>query len=302
MVTVLYIAAHSRSGSTLLDRMLGQIDGFVSLGEVRHLWQRGLVEGQRCGCGAPFAECPFWSVVLGSVFGGVDKARGREIAAQLRAVDRVWRVGRLGLARHSGSAASPTLRAVIEVLSGLYAGLQRVSNARVIIDSSKTPSYGFLLSLVPGVRLHLIHLIRDSRGVAYSRLRRNSRGELHWKSESLLVAKTALEWSAVNGLSWALKTSLPYSLVKYEELVSDPASTLQRISAACGEGNPDLSFLEANRVLLDTDHTVSGNEMRFERGWIALKHDDEWQRMLSHRHAWILNAMTWPWLKRYGYL
>jgi hypothetical protein len=302
MVTVLYIAAHSRSGSTLLDRMLGQIEGFVSLGEVRHLWQRGLVEGQRCGCGVPFGNCPFWGAVLPAAVGGMHPSLGREIATQLREVDRAWRVGRLGLARRFAFASDPTLRGVIKVLGSLYAEVHRVGNARVIVDSSKAPSYGLLLSLVPGIRLHFVHLVRDSRGVAYSRLRRNSRGELHWKSEDLLVARTALEWSAVNGLSWALKNSLSHSLLKYEELISDPAGTLRRISVAAGQGTPELPFLQDDRILLGTDHTVSGNDMRFEQGWITLSHDDEWRRRLRPRHAHLVTAMTWPWLKRYGYL
>lgn len=302
MVTVVYIAAHSRSGSTLLDRMLGQIESFRSVGELRHLWQRGVVEGQPCGCGLPLAECPFWTAVLRSAFGTVDRTRGTAIAAQLRKVDRVWRLDRLARAHMLGTAGSPALRPVLEVLSGLYTALQQASGASVIVDSSKAPSYGFLLSLVPGIRVHVVHLVRDSRGVAYSRLRRNSRGELHWKSEDLLVAKTALEWSAVNGLSRALKTTLPYSLVRYEDLVGDPAATLRGIAAGCGHPGVELPFLQGSRVLLGTDHTVSGNEMRFDRGWIELKHDDEWRRRLRGRHRLILNAMNWPWLATYRYL
>ena len=43
---VLYVGSWSRSGSTLLDLMLGQVPGFVSVGELRFLWQRGLIERQ----------------------------------------------------------------------------------------------------------------------------------------------------------------------------------------------------------------------------------------------------------------
>ena len=43
-VRVLYIGGWGRSGSTLLDRVLGQVPGVVSLGEVRELWQRGWAE------------------------------------------------------------------------------------------------------------------------------------------------------------------------------------------------------------------------------------------------------------------
>ena len=66
---VMYVASWSRSGSTLLDLMLGQIPGFVSVGELRFLWERGVREGQLCGCGAPVPKCPFWSRVLEEVFG-----------------------------------------------------------------------------------------------------------------------------------------------------------------------------------------------------------------------------------------
>ena len=230
-VKVLYIAAHSRSGSTLLDRMLGQIGGYSSLGEVRHLWQRGIVEGQRCGCGAPFQECPFWTAVLTSAFGGMDLATGATMARQLRDVGHLWHIGRLRHARRSGTPDTEALASVTRTLADLYAGLQRTADSRVLVDSSKSPSYAYLLSLVPGLQLHIVHLVRDGRGVAYSRLRRKQRGELRDRSEALLVTRTAIEWAAVNGLSSSLRDSVPYSLVKYEEMIEDPAGVLRQIVA-----------------------------------------------------------------------
>ena len=38
---ILFIAGIGRSGSTLLSRMLAQIDGFQAVGELHHLWQTG---------------------------------------------------------------------------------------------------------------------------------------------------------------------------------------------------------------------------------------------------------------------
>jgi hypothetical protein len=301
-VKILYIAAHSRSGSTLLDRMLGQISGYFSLGEVRHLWQRGIVEGQRCGCGAPFQECPFWTAVLTSAFGDMDLARGATMARQLRDVGHLWHIGRLRHARRSGTPDTEALASVTRTLADLYAGLQRTADSRVLVDSSKSPGYAYLLSLVPGLQLHIVHLVRDGRGVAYSRLRRKQRGELRDRSEALLVTRTAIEWAAVNGLSSSLRDSVPYSLIKYEEMIEDPAGVLRQITARCGDPDPDLSFMQDHRVHLGPSHTVSGNEMRFAQGWIALTPDDAWRRSLQRRHRWVLNSITWPWMRRYGYL
>ncbi len=64
MPKVLLIAGASRGGSTLIDRLLGQLDGFQSTGELAHIWRRGLLKNQRCGCGVPFRKCRFWRDVL----------------------------------------------------------------------------------------------------------------------------------------------------------------------------------------------------------------------------------------------
>jgi len=301
MLKVVYILAHSRSGSTLLARMLGQVESWACVGEVRYLWRRGMVENQRCGCGERFSDCAFWSAVTREAFGQVDQSTASDMARLLRDADRVWRMGRLGFGRLGRLEPGERVSAALQLLSRLYTAVQRVSGSSVIVDSSKSPSYGYLLGLTPGIQVHLVHLVRDCRGVAYSRLRRNARGELHWRSENLLVARTALEWAAVNGLSHLLKSALPYTLVKYEDFVSDPQQTLQRIMSDAHQPVPSLSFLDTSSVLLGTDHIVSGNQMRFESGWIPLRPDEEWRRRLTRRQLIILNAITWPWLARYGY-
>src|SRR4029078_5765586 len=67
---VLFIAGWGRSGSTLLDRILGQVPGVFSAGELRHIWQRGVGEDRLCGCGEPFASCSVWRKVSEISFGG----------------------------------------------------------------------------------------------------------------------------------------------------------------------------------------------------------------------------------------
>src|SRR5205085_9431203 len=69
-VRVLYVAGTGRSGSTLLARILGRADSVFAAGELRYVWQRGLLEDRVCGCGEPFSRCPFWSEVVDRAFGG----------------------------------------------------------------------------------------------------------------------------------------------------------------------------------------------------------------------------------------
>ena len=301
MPHVVYILAHSRSGSTLLARMLGQVEGWRSVGEVRYLWGRGLVENQPCGCGQPFEECAFWRAVVDEAFGEVARTTATNMAALVRSADRVWRMEPLGAHWIQGPKAASRRTEALQLLSRLYLAIETVSGASVIVDSSKSPSYAHLLSLAPGVRVRVVHLVRDGRGVAYSRLRRLARGELRSKNQHLLVARTALEWAAVNGLAHRLGTELPYTLVKYEDLLADPRATLQRIAVETQSPAPSFSFLGDSTVLLGADHIVSGNQMRFERGWLPLRPDDEWRHELTRMQLLILRAFTFPWMQRYGY-
>ena len=55
-VKVVLIVGRGRSGSTILDNVLGGIEGFVSVGELHNLWRRAILKGRLCGCGVPLVE------------------------------------------------------------------------------------------------------------------------------------------------------------------------------------------------------------------------------------------------------
>ena len=40
---VLYIAGSGRSGSTVLGRILGRVEGFGAVGELRYVWERRIL-------------------------------------------------------------------------------------------------------------------------------------------------------------------------------------------------------------------------------------------------------------------
>src|SRR3954451_18343438 len=63
-IKVLFVTGAARSGTTLVDLLLSQVPGITAVGELRYLWQRGLLERRLCGCGSPVPECVFWQAVL----------------------------------------------------------------------------------------------------------------------------------------------------------------------------------------------------------------------------------------------
>jgi hypothetical protein len=65
-VRVLYVMGQDRSGSTILGSVLGSVDRFVHVGELRQLWFQGYIRGALCGCRLPTPDCPFWGRVVSS--------------------------------------------------------------------------------------------------------------------------------------------------------------------------------------------------------------------------------------------
>ena len=55
---VIYIAGSGRSGSTMLERALGEMPGFVNVGELIDLFRHVARQGERCGCGELVRRLP----------------------------------------------------------------------------------------------------------------------------------------------------------------------------------------------------------------------------------------------------
>ena len=63
-VHVLYIAGIGRSGSTLLCRTLGSVEGYLGTGELMRILGRGVTSGDQCSCGEAVGTCDLWGAVL----------------------------------------------------------------------------------------------------------------------------------------------------------------------------------------------------------------------------------------------
>jgi hypothetical protein len=285
-VTVLYLAGSGRSGSTLVTTILGQLDGFFAAGELRYLWQRGLVEQRPCGCGAGLRDCPVWSRVLADL----PPADPAAIAAGLRS--RLRMRNRLRVPPHPDD----------DTVAALYAALGRHTGGAVIVDSSKLPPYGVLLAGLPGVDLRVLHVVRDPRAAAFSWRRRRSLDGDERLMTRHPVWKAAVLWSVWNTATIRLWGRGAYLRVRYEDFVADPPGTLRDIAAFAGAG-PDaaLPFTGDGTVRLRPTHSVAGNPVRHRTGGVAVTPDDEWRTALSRRAHAVVTALTAPLLLRLGY-
>ena len=305
---VLYIGGFGRSGSTLVERILGQLPGFCSAGEIVFLWQRGLIDGQLCGCGVPVPECEFWSRVGKTAFGGWDQIDAHEMLALQRRVDRNRYIPSM-VAPQVRPAARGDIARYGDVLSRLYRAIGEVSGARVVIDASKHASTAFLLTTrVPGLDVRVVHLVRDPRGVAYSWTKEVRKPEVTGEDAFMPVyspVSSGRQWLSYNLLFEALRAvpKAQVAVFRYEDMLADPRAYLERILTAASEPvlPESFAFLGDREVVLGVDHTVAGNPMRFHQGPLALRLDEAWRSKLPARDRQIVTAVTTPLRLRYGY-
>ncbi len=305
-VTIYYIGGLGRSGSTLLDRMLGELPHVFSGGELRELWQRGLIENRLCGCGVPLRECPFWGEVGRRAFGGWDRIDPREVLSLMESVDR-HRFLPFLLAPGLWPAFRVRTDRLTVVLERLYRAIHEVGSTTAIVDSSKAPSYAFLLRRVPGVQLRAVHLVRDSRGVAYSWAKKVRRPDTPGREVYMHryeAARVGTRWMTRNWLMEQLpRLGVPVVRVRYESLVTEPRPEMERILSSLNGGIPreQLAYITGTSVELGPGHTVMGNPMRMQLGPIPLRMDDEWRTAMHPVKRGIVSALTWPFLQRYVY-
>lgn len=307
-VRVLFIGGLGRSGSTLLERLLCELPGVCAMGEVVHLWQRGLVDGERCGCGDDFPNCPFWRKVGEAAFGGWRRFDIAEFQALKASVDRTRFVPALACPRLTAGARG-RVAAYDDVYRRLYEAVRAVSGCDLLVDSSKHVSLAFCLRWSDAVDLRVLHVIRDPRAVAHSWSKTVARPEaVEGSAEGAHMARwspgrTAVHWNAQNlGFDLLARRGVPTMRVRYEDFVRVPAGTLRAIAAFAGMDGPvPLPFVTESAAELHPNHQVAGNPMRFRTGRLEVRADEAWKEALGAGPRRLVTATTLPLLARYGY-
>jgi Sulfotransferase family len=301
LVKVLFVAGYGRSGSTLLDRTLGQVDGFCSVGELRHVFREGYLENRLCGCGEEFRSCPFWREVTREAFGSLARFDALELVGAKSRVDRWWRLPQL-----AWGLATPARRSDLaryrDALRRLYTAIATVSGAEVIVDSSKDVSHGYVLrGIGTPVEPFVLHLVRDSRAVAYSWQRRKFNPGSGADMQRYGLVRTSAEWTAINALT-ALHRRFDrrYAVLRYRDLAADPRAAVRGVLDLLGEAGRELPVRGADTVVLGDDHTAAGNPIRFHRGEVTVRPDDEWRELMPVGGRRLVTALTLPALARYG--
>lgn len=300
---VLFVGGFGRSGSTLVERVIEAAPQAVSLGEVVHLWRRGILEDELCGCGTAFSACPFWTAVGDKAFGGWSEVDVDEVLALHDAVDRQRRI--LRTLRPRGAAARDQILRYTSHYRAVYEAAAAVSAADVVVDSSKHGSLAVALGNDRRIDLRVLHLVRDSVAVAYSWSKEVGRPETQGEAEMVRYStvRASVLWMSNNLLVQLARVRTPVHRMRYEDFVHAPSAALRRTWSALrlpGEYEPEISA--GVGVELERGHSIGGNPMRFREGPLVIRPDEAWRTAMPARPRRLVKLLTFPVRAWYGYL
>jgi hypothetical protein len=290
-VKVLYIVSDNRSGSTLLQHLLGLQPGVAALGEIHRLDQM-VKANEACACGQPLSQCPFWANVASHVGLPLNKISTGPSFRLLRS-EHGHIISRRALKYGLGPLAHKLLvndhRALAHCFA-IYHAASEITGKQVVIDASKAPHHFLHLYMEDKQSFFPIFLIRDGRGVVWSKMKRTGIG----------AAKAAKVWLNVCKMILALHKMLPDRLsvyVKYEELCMKPEEVLERILKKV-----DIAMTTLDLGLLPIErHDVGGSpRFREERpGNIEL--DQRWRNEMPKEALIAFERVAGRMNRRFGY-
>ena len=295
-IKVVFIVGFTRSGSTLLEHLLSIAPETVAVGEMAYLWEPEVRNNSYCGCGTKLDCCPFWRKILTAQQSFFEKDRSPEVS-------QFWQFFRDLLNKEDG-ASGPQYRRFLDQIGSVYRAISEQTHGSVIIDSSKKPIFGLAVCRVPNVSATLIHLVRDSRGCAFSWTRRKARQELGERAfmSRLTAHRTALGWVGRNVQADILRIQkCRHIFLRYEDLVAQPALEVNNILSQIGLSS--ISSDQDGIFHAPVSHGIWGNPDRWSSSMRAIKvtKDQRWVTGLSTRDFAITTVISAPLLKWYGY-
>jgi hypothetical protein len=172
----------------------------------------------------------------------------------------------------------------------LYRAAAEITGKRVVVDASKTPSHLLHLYLENEDFIHPVFLVRDGRGVVWSKMTR----------VGIKATRAAKGWLNVYRMMLALRKVTPDStsvFVRYEELCMKPREVLERILKKV-----NISVRSVDLGRLPTERHELGGSPRFQgKNPTKIELDERWRSEMPERALFTFERIAGRVNRRLGY-
>lgn len=292
---IVYICADVRSGSTLLDMLIGRHPLLTSVGELHHLYNyvnenyyRIISEHQKvkedlCTCRRKFSECPLWSAVC--------KTYSKDYGISINSIKTRFPLHKNKILQYlfdffiaiipvstlkkriTKKNKFSVQKKIAEHRFRICESINKITQSKYVLDSSKRiEGLKFLMAADNNELVKVIFLTRDLRSIAYSKFRRNPRSKLIVMMLQTLLFHLKL-FLTVNSVSKRKRL-----IVRYEDLVLHTEDTLTRIFSFLGvEPNNKIDFYAHTE-----SHILGGSPHKLNNKQLSMQLDERWKEDRSY--------------------
>ncbi|MEM7084652.1 MAG: sulfotransferase [Bacteroidota bacterium] len=270
---IIYIAGDGRSGSTILDSILSNADGTLSVGECYRFWKRFYEADTLCGCGDPIETCTLWhqvDLVLKRDIPGYDPKEMWQKITYLLKFKQIPQIEEI--------LSEPGWQTFKNAVILFYQTIVEHSGKSVLIDSSKSPGWLNVIRALKFCDLRIIHLERSLPAVANSWKKQVALPEYYDKEVMMPIKSNGLivkTWLKIKLLLRRLRNEDNYLFLRYSDFIAHPKEKLEAIVAF------SAISLSANEYYVKPNHSIGGNPMRTNTRSIAIYTSESSPKNLS---------------------
>lgn len=280
MPMVLYIMGTGRSGTTILDVILSDNPGMVSVGEVTHIFRDGFIEKKPCACGQAARSCALWGQVWGKI--GLAESSLGHVNDLFRSVG--WH--KKFFALFLGFMPSSSLETYQTINRKLFMALSQTSGAHVVVDSSKYPARALALSRMFPNRIKVICLTRAPEGL----LAAFRKQDIEQTPKGYFATLLYYTYVLLTCRLVMLSPGVDVVPLRYEDLTRTPVETLGAIERWSGLNLSQAKGKIQRQAPLLIGHMVTGNRLR-NQGSIIFKPSTTAKRSDGARARLTIMAM-----------
>lgn len=289
---LVYILSTGRSGSTLLDVLLGAQPECWTLGEFQ-LLDIGVGRQMQCGCHSQLSQCEFWGPIVNRVRRTIRFPLGYFRSGRYPSGKVVrWSLlpsiitGRpLPVQRPAADAYAISNLAALD--EARYAAEQHQDKVSWLIDASKDPYRLLWLQASGHFDIRVVHLIRRPEGFVSNMMRSAD------ASGTAAVVKYAGRWLIDNliglALIWRMFWPEAVKTVHYEDLARNPDAV---IGDLCAWLDVPFDGDRTQGTRYEPNHGVAGNRPRWET--LAVNFDEVWRITMPSFHQKLISFLTAP--------
>jgi len=283
---VIYILGDGRSGSTLLDAVLSNTENSISIGEGYRFWRRFYEADTLCSCNEPIDACVLWSGVHAELqkeipnYNPADTWDRIQFLLKFKNVKRISEIIKGEDWQHFNATVKHFYNSIVEI-----------SAKNIIIDSSKSVGWLYLLHALNIQELKVIHLERNLQAVANSWKKQITLPE-YFDKEVFMPTRSTMRslktWLKVKFLAKSIKKKTDSIFLTYENFIKNPERTFITIETFASVSLP------TNHLKYMVGHSIGGNPMRSKgSGTITIQKNKEKFTNLNLIERYILTVINW---------